>query len=76
METRMSSRIASRRDQELRTEIEVDPVCDKPVSLKQFEQDDLMIDYAGRLYVFCSVGCRAAFLADPAAFAVSGRDQP
>jgi YHS domain-containing protein len=72
----MSTQIVSTSDLELRTDIEVDPVCGKAVSLEHFEQDDLIIDYAGRLYAFCSRDCRGTFVADPVTFAVAGRDVP
>ena len=72
----MTTQVVARLDPELRTDVEVDPVCERPVSLQEFEQDDLIIDYAGRLYAFCGVGCRTTFLADPARFAVAGRDLP
>ena len=72
----MSTEIVSTSDQDLRTDVEVDPVCGKAVSLELFEQDEMIIDYAGRLYAFCSRDCRTTFLADPVMFAVSGRDVP
>jgi YHS domain-containing protein len=72
----VSTQIISTSDDEFRTDIEVDPVCDRAVALEHFEQDDLIIDYAGRLYAFCSRICRDTFLADPVAFAVAGRDVP
>lgn len=72
----MSTQVVSRSDRQLRTNVEVDPVCGKPVTLKHFEMDELIIDYAGRLYAFCGRDCRTTFLADPVTFAVAGRDVP
>ncbi len=72
----MSTQIISTSDHELRIDIEIDPVCGKAVSLEHFERDDLIIDYAGRLYAFCSRFCRDTFLADPVTFSVAGRDVP
>lgn len=62
-------------DLELRTDIERDPVCGGRIALESFE-DDLIIDFAGRLYAFCGRPCRDRFLADPTRYAVSGRAEP
>ena len=61
--------VVSTSDLELRTDVELDPVCGSAVSLESFE-DDLLVDFAGRLYAFCGRTCRDRFLAEPVAYAV------
>lgn len=60
---------------ELRTDIEVDPVCGQPVDLDSY-RDDLILDFGGRLYAFCGRGCMQLFLSDPTRFATAGRAEP
>lgn len=67
--------VVSTADLELRTDVEIDPVCGQAVSLDSY-CDDLIIDFAGRLYAFCGRGCMQRFLSDPTRYAVAGRAEP
>ena len=59
----------------MRTDIEVDPVCSQRISLDSY-CDDLIVDFAGRLYAFCGRGCLQQFLSDPTLYAAAGRAEP
>ncbi|MEE8603022.1 XdhC family protein [Euzebya tangerina] len=52
----------------VRTEA-TDPVCGMTVVVEEAHHRH---DHDGRTYVFCAAGCRAAFSADPSAFAPTG----
>lgn len=57
-------------------EIEIDPVCGMIVDLDQAREHALALDYEGRSYVFCGIGCRQRFEHEPTRFAIGGRAQP
>ena len=57
-------------------EIEVDPVCGKPVDTTQSLENGLSAEFEGREYVFCGPGCQKTFLRRPIAYAVAGRTAP
>lgn len=69
------SDVVSTSDLELRTDVELDPVCGNAVSLERFA-DDLILEFAGRLYAFCGRTCRDRFLKEPTRYAVAGRAEP
>ncbi|MDP8904514.1 MAG: hypothetical protein M3N29_04255 [Chloroflexota bacterium] len=43
----------------------IDPVCGMAVRLDAAEQDGLLLEFDGRTFAFCRVGCRDAFVAAP-----------
>ena len=69
----MSDETDSSAGAESSDEIASDPVCGMTVDLEVARQGDLISEFAEREYAFCCAGCRNTFLADPTAYAVSGR---
>lgn len=61
---------------ELRSEVEIDPVCGATVDLELAREADLIAEFAEREYAFCGTACRDQFLGEPIAYAVAGRDAP
>jgi Cu+-exporting ATPase len=46
-----------------------DPVCDMDVEVEDAETRGLISEHGGRLFHFCSMGCKRLFDEDPMAYA-------
>jgi YHS domain-containing protein len=54
----------------------VDPVCGMTVDVTAARADNRIVDHAGRVYAFCSNGCRLEFEESPETYAEPGAEVP
>ena len=59
-----------------RPESVLDPVCGMTVDVARAEAEGRTVEFEGRTYAFCRVGCRRAFEEEPAAYAAKADAAP